>query len=105
MSSSVSSVVSPGRSPWSISACFTQVRTFVSVRSKSLATWPMLRSPRRHSSTISALNSGVNERRGRGFFLSMVSIVDILSGAVPLMLDVRQTGGSPLEDLRRRGVP
>jgi hypothetical protein len=25
----------------------------------------------------------------------MVSIVDILSGAVPLMLDVRQTGGSP----------
>jgi len=42
------------------------------------------------------LNSGVNERRGRGFFLSMVSILDILSGAVPLMLDVRQTGGSPL---------
>jgi len=25
----------------------------------------------------------------------MVSIVDILSGAVPLMLDVRQAGGSP----------
>jgi len=25
----------------------------------------------------------------------MVSILDILSGAVPLMLDVRQTGGSP----------
>jgi hypothetical protein len=42
-------------------------------RSKSLATWPMLRSPRWHSSTISALNSGVNDRRGRGFFLSMVS--------------------------------
>ena len=49
----------------------------------------MLRSPRRHSSTISALNSGVNDRRGRGFFLSMVSILDILSGAVPLMVDVR----------------
>jgi len=52
-------------------------------------------SPRWHSSTISALNSGVNERRGRGFFLSMVSILDILSGAVPLMVDV-QTGGSPV---------
>jgi hypothetical protein len=25
----------------------------------------------------------------------MVSILDILSGAVPLMVDVRQTGGSP----------
>jgi len=30
-----------------------------------------------------------------GFFRSMVSILDILSGAVPLMVDVRQTGGSP----------
>jgi hypothetical protein len=48
------------------------------------------------------LNSGVNERRGRGFFLSMVSILDILSGAVPLMLDVRQTGGSPNTDQERR---
>jgi hypothetical protein len=25
----------------------------------------------------------------------MVSILDILSGAVPLMVDVRQSGGSP----------
>jgi hypothetical protein len=41
------------------------------------------------------LNSGVNDRRGRGFFRSMVSIVDILSGTVPLMVDVRQSGGSP----------
>jgi hypothetical protein len=41
------------------------------------------------------LNSGVNDRRGRGFFRSMVSILDILSGAVPLMVDVRQTGGRP----------
>src|SRR5208283_2510898 len=56
----------------------------------------MLRSPCRHSSTISALNSGVKDRRGRGFFRSMVSILDILSGAVPLMVDVRQSGGSPL---------
>jgi hypothetical protein len=31
-------------------------------------TWPTDRSPRWHSSTISALNSGVNERRRRGFF-------------------------------------
>jgi len=41
------------------------------------------------------LNSGVNDRRGRGFFRSIVSILNILSGAVPLMVDVRQTGGSP----------
>src|SRR5664280_2042454 len=64
-----------------------------------LATWPMLRSPRLQRSTISALNSGVNDRRGRGFFRSMVSILDILSGALPLMVDVRQTGGSPLLQL------
>jgi hypothetical protein len=38
----------------------------------------------------------VNDRRGRGLFRSMVSILDILSGAVPLMVDVRQTGGSPI---------
>jgi len=43
----------------------------------------------------------------------MVSILDILSGAVPLMVDVRQSGGSPglsggkatLDEVRkRRGV-
>ena len=32
------------------------------------------RSPRWHSSTISASNSEVNERRGRGFFLSMLAM-------------------------------
>ena len=37
-----------------------------------------------------ALNSGVNDRRGRDFFRSMVSMMGILSGAAPLMLDVRQ---------------
>jgi hypothetical protein len=29
----------------------------------------------------------------------MVSILDILSGALPLMVDVRQTGGSPISDI------
>jgi hypothetical protein len=38
------------------------------------------------------LNSGVNDRRGRGFLFSIVSILDILSGALPLMVDVRQNG-------------
>src|SRR5271165_1505989 len=66
----------------------------------------MLRSPCRHSSTISALNSGVKDRRGRGgFFRSMVSILDILSGAVPLMVDVRQSGGSPTHHLTAQGRP
>jgi hypothetical protein len=41
------------------------------------------------------LKSGVNDRRERGFFRSMVSIMDILSGATPLIADVRQTGGRP----------
>jgi hypothetical protein len=41
------------------------------------------------------LNSGVNDRRGRGFFRSMVSMMGILSGAAPLMVDVRQNGGRP----------
>jgi hypothetical protein len=55
-----SSLVSPGRSPASVSAWFTQARTAVSVRSKSFATCPIVRSPARHRSTISALNSGAN---------------------------------------------
>jgi hypothetical protein len=44
---------------------------------------------------MSALNSGVNDRRGRDFFRSTVSMIGILSGAAPLMVDVRQTGASP----------
>ncbi|MCX5317218.1 hypothetical protein [Streptomyces sp. NBC_00154] len=39
---------------------------------------PTERSPRRHRSTIPALNSGVNEWRGRGFFFLMLSMMDIL---------------------------
>ena len=58
-------------------------------------TCPIVRSPRRHASTMSALNSGVNDRRARGLFRSMVSMMGILSGAEPLMVDVRQTGASP----------
>jgi hypothetical protein len=37
----------------------------------------------------------VNDRRGRAFFRSMVSMMGILSGAAPLMVDVRQTGERP----------
>jgi hypothetical protein len=44
------------------------------------------------------LNSGVNDRRRRGCFRSMVSMMNILPpGAEPLMVNVRQTGGSPSE--------
>src|SRR5207302_7287961 len=41
---------------------------------ESLATWPIDRSACWHRPTISALNSGVNERRRQGFFpmLSML---------------------------------
>jgi hypothetical protein len=41
------------------------------------------------------LNSGVNDRRRRGFFRPMVSMMGILSRAATLIVDVRQTGGSP----------
>ncbi|UWS69839.1 GNAT family N-acetyltransferase [Streptomyces noursei] len=41
------------------------------------------------------MNSGVNERRGRGFFFPLLSMVDILSGAQPLISDVRRSGSSP----------
>jgi len=64
-------------------------------QSKSRATWPTDRSPRWHNSTISALNSGVNERRRRGFFLPMLSMVGHPSGGEPLMMDVRQSGPGP----------
>jgi len=49
----------------------------------------------RTSVTTSALNSRVNDRRGRAFLFAMVSRVGILPGAVPLMVDVRQTGSEP----------
>jgi hypothetical protein len=91
-----SSVVRPGRSPASTSAVVTQDLTAVSVRSKSRATWEIVRSPARHRSTISALNSGVNDLRARGFFRCMVSMMGILSGASHLMVDVRQTVPTPL---------
>src|SRR5215211_991987 len=71
------------RLPLSRSACRTHSRTAVSVRSKSRATCPIDRSPCWHSSTISALNSAVKDRRARGFLRSMVSMMDILPGAAP----------------------
>jgi len=37
----------------------------------------------------------VNDRRARGLLRSVVSMMDILSGAVPLMGDVRQNGSGP----------
>jgi hypothetical protein len=55
------------------------VRTLVSVRSKSLATWPMVRSPR-HSFDELSFEVRSERATGRGFFLSMVSFLDILSG-------------------------
>jgi hypothetical protein len=70
-------------------------RTAVSVRSNSFATWSTDRSPRWHSSTISALNSGVNERRRRGF-CPMLSMIGHHSGGEPLMTDVRQSGSGPV---------
>jgi hypothetical protein len=47
------------------------------------------RPPARQRSTMSALNSGANDRRGPGLFRSMVSMMGVLSGAAPLMLEVR----------------
>jgi hypothetical protein len=47
-----------------------------------------------------ALNSGLNEGRGRGFFSrSIVSMLDILSGATPHLVDVRQTVPTPVQGL------
>src|SRR5215207_5082324 len=101
-----SALVSPPslRVPLSRSAWRTHSRTAVSVRSKSRATCPIERSPRWHSSTISALNSDVNDRRARGFLRSVVSMMDILPGAAPLMAGVRQTGSGPRGWSRRRRV-
>jgi hypothetical protein len=41
------------------------------------------------------LNSAVNERRGRGFFFAMVSMIGILSRPKPHRLDVRYGGSTP----------
>lgn len=85
----------PSRSPTSTSSCVTQARNAVSARSRSLTTRPIERSPQRHSETISALNSGVDERRGRGFSFPMLSMMDIiLPRPKPLISDVRQSGSS-----------
>ena len=47
-----------------------------------------------HSSTTRALNSGVNERRRRGF-CPMLSMIGHPSGHQPVMMDVRQSGSGP----------
>jgi hypothetical protein len=78
-----------------MSACFTQSRTAVSVRSRSRATLAAVLPGWRTSATTSALNSLVKDRRGR-FVRPIVSIVDILSRASPLIVDVRQTGSGPM---------
>ena len=77
-----------------MSACFTHPRTAVSVRSRSRDTLATVFPGWRTSSTTSALNSLVNDRRRR-CCRPIVSIVDILSGAPPLIVDVRQTGSGP----------
>src|SRR3954453_8633345 len=94
------------RSPLSRSACLTQPRPAVSVRSKSRATSGIDRSPRWHSSTISALNSGVNERRGRCFLFPMLSMVEHPSSGPPaLILDVRQSGSTSAQEKSRIPSP
>ena len=77
-----------------MSACLTHSRTAVSVRSKSTATWPIDRSPRRHNSPISALNSEVNDRRGRTLFFSTVlaALTGRKSQASTLTLSIRPRG-------------
>src|SRR6266851_1862676 len=98
-----STVVKPSaRTPSSRSACLTHSRTAVSVSFNSRATPPAVLPGWRTSATTSALNSGVNDRRGRGFFFAMVSMMGILSGASPLMVDVRQTGSSPVRSLEHK---
>src|SRR6266550_5046003 len=102
-SSSRSLVVRPSTCPSSTSACFTQARTAVSVRSRSRATLATELPGWRTSATTSALNSLVNDRRRRAFLRPIVSIMlDILSGAKPPIVDVRQTRSSPL--LLRSGL-
>src|SRR5436190_3175702 len=44
---------------------------------------------------MSALNSAVNDRRARAFLFATLSILDILSGAPPRLVDVRQTVPTP----------
>lgn len=58
------------------------------------ATLPAVLPGWRTSSTTSALNSGVNDLRGRGFFFAIVSILDILSGGHPPL------GGCPSNRVR-----
>src|SRR5215217_1780801 len=99
-----SALVSPPspRDPASRSAWRTQARTAVSVRSKSRATCPIERSPRPHSSTISTLNSGVNDRRARGLLRSMTTMMNTSPGAAPLIVGVRQSGSGPTTANRDR---
>ena len=64
------------------------------MRSKPRAISEMDRSPARHS--ISALNSGVNDRRSRRVSRSMVSMMGIVSGAARLLVDVRHAVPTPV---------
>ena len=73
-----------------------------------------MRSPAWQRPTISALNSGMNDRRGRGLLFATVSILDILSGSRNHLVDVCQTvlthrdcpkqcGATPYVRLETRG--
>jgi len=50
------------------------------------------------------LNSGVYSRRGRRFAFSVVSMMDILSDAERLVVDVRQTVLTPTIRKRKEGI-
>jgi hypothetical protein len=51
---------------------------------------------------MSASNCGVNERRARGLFLAMVSMMNILPEPKPLISDVRHSGSGPGDERGRR---
>src|ERR1019366_5205942 len=94
-SSACSSVVSPGRRPASISTWAIQRRNAVSLSSRSRAIWAIDLPLVRQSSTTSALSSSENDLRVRLPF-PIVSMMDILSGRCRPIVDVRQSGSSPV---------
>jgi hypothetical protein len=77
----------------------------VSVRSSSRATLATVLPGWQTSATTSARYTTTwnSTRRRRGFLHAIVSILDILPGASPLIVDVRQTGsGREVHNLERR---
>jgi hypothetical protein len=72
-----------------------QLHTVHADRLMSLAAWRTIRLPYWHNLTFSALNFGRHAWSARVFYFPKSTIWRAFPGGAPLIVDARQSGGSP----------